>query len=444
MTQLIQASPHDIDSLTGLPNRYAGAGKVIEACNQIGIQNLSAIAFELQRFGKINNSIGNKLGDKILKLMTKRLQKVFPHAVVFYRTHGDQFFMLFDNTNKISEEMMKLFDFVQRPFAVQGHVIVLNIRMGIAQAPHKFQQAEELVHAAELALHKSKTGIEKARAFNSTMVTEAKEHHQIANDLRVAIVTYTKEFQQGLPTAEFFIKYQAIMDKANKSIYAYEAKLYWRHPVRGVLEADDFISVAEEIGAMQTIGAWLLKIACKDASAWNKGSKKGDRIGVCIDVGVSQLVQQKLFLKLLNDALVDTSSDPNIVFLQVQGLQLLPAHVYDVFSKIRGIGCKIVLNYFGTGSISISQLTELPFNFLKTDRSVLNNLGARDPAKKDNAFKVMQAIKGLAETLGFEIICNNVENDAELALIEELGISRVQGDHCSEAVELSTLLKIAS
>lgn len=429
MSETVINKNTSIDSLTGLLDRQAGAAKVAANCEALGVENVTAIAFELVSFGKINDSIGMQLSDKVLKLLTKRLLKVYPNSLAFFRTHGDQFFLLFNKNQDLVAEMLKLFDFVQRPFAVRGEVVVLAIRAGLVKTGHDLTSSDSLIHAAELALHSAKSSVEKVVSFKPSMLQKTKRNYEIGNELRVSLVNNAKELHDGEKNSEFYLNYQPIIQVATSKVTEFEASISWQHPKRGLLSSADFEGTAEDIGAVRVLDIWSIYRACKHAVQWNLDLNKGDEIGVRVNIHMSQFLQKGLLLKILKRAVEQSKLAPNLIHLEVRELKRMPPKVYEILRDIREFGCKITLDNFGEGSTSVNELTGFHFDYIKSDRSFIDKIASDDSESAEFAFSVAKAIKELTSTLKVELICGRVQSAKEYTQLKKLGIGLVQGDY---------------
>lgn len=247
-----------LDTLTGLLNRVG-----VEAClaSQERISPppvLGALAVELSRFGYINDSVGSVLADRIIALVSRRLRKVFSHAALIGRTHGDHFCLVFARGENLDEQVGLLQDFVQRPLAVHGEIIVLSVRIGVAETGAEVASPSRLLHAAEVALHRAKRAGSKHCRYAAELEEEARETHKLENDLRVSLVTRSAELHQAISNDEFTLLYQPIIDLHSGGVHACEALIRWHHPLRGLIAPDEFIPMAEKIQVMDVLGNWIV------------------------------------------------------------------------------------------------------------------------------------------------------------------------------------------
>lgn len=282
------------DSLTGLLSRE-GLKDFLEAYTLGPGAELTLLSVQIARFGYVNSSIGGALGDKIITLSAKRLVKTFPNAVALARPHGDHFCLLFDGLSEINEELERLQDFTQRPFAVKGEVIVLSVRVGIASLSDALPEPSMLLQASEVALQDAKRTRLKTSFFKKDMANDAKRLHQVENDLRISMVNRHVEIHRALNNEEFILHYQPITEAGSGQISAFEALLRWQHPEKGMIPPFEFIQIAEQIQVMDVLGSWIIRRAIIDAASWPLRAD-GKPIGVSINVSATQFVEPQILL----------------------------------------------------------------------------------------------------------------------------------------------------
>ena len=428
-----------LDSLTKLPNRTYGCELVENILLKSNVENVHVIVIEISRFGQISDSIGNTLADKILTKVASRLSSLFCNALCLYRTHGDHFCLVFDGNVNLLDEVTRLQDFIQRPFAISGNVIVLSIRMGMISAEVKEQAFNNVMHAAEAALHYAKNNALKVSVFEPFMLDKAKKSHQVANDLRCSLTTHSHELYNAINSDEFYLVYQPIFSQYEKRVTGFEALLRWNHPLRGTVTPDEFIRVAEEIGVMDVLGSWVLRKACLDIINLHKISQITD-IMVNINVSPIQFLDSNLLISSLEDAIAESGISPKLIRIEITESSEFIHSMATTLEKIRSLGCQIAIDDFGTGYSSIVKLTTLPLNVLKVDRSFVFQLDSQDPVKSKQALMIARGVYGLAEALGLSVITEGVETEQQLSIVTELGADLIQGFYFAKPMLESEML----
>jgi diguanylate cyclase (GGDEF)-like protein len=418
------------DSLTGLLSRE-GLKDFLGAYTPGPDAELTLLSVQIARFGYVNSSMGAALGDKIIALSAKRLVKTFPNAVALARPHGDHFCLLFDNQSDINEELERLQDFTQRPFAVKGEVIVLSVRVGIASLSDALPEPALLLQASEVALQDAKRTRVKTSFFRKDMANDAKRLHRVENDLRVSIVNRHVEIHRALNNEEFILHYQPITEAGSGQISAFEALLRWQHPERGMIPPFEFIHIAEQIQVMDVLGSWIIRRAIIDAASWPT-RPDGKPIGVSINVSATQFVEPEILLGAVRDALQSTGLAPGLVKLEITESSNFMETMKDTLLDLREMGCRIALDDFGTGFSSLTQLNELPLDYLKLDRSFIRELNSTDSAAARRSLRMTLAALSLAETFELMPVVEGVETLYQLKTVTALGADLIQGYYFSK------------
>lgn len=414
------------DPLTGLLSRTGAVEKLTHIAEQRGLGSLAVVAVEISRFGSINDSIGVSLGDKIIAMTAKRLLKTFPGALMIGRMHGDHFCVAFDDATDLDGVITKLLDFAQRPFAVRGEVIVLSIRIGVGDPSCIAESASDLLHAAEVALHRAKLQSAKVSYFNAAMVEEARAVHRLENDLRVSLVTNAAALHGAIANDEFFLCYQPIVSASTGQVHAFEALLRWNHPSKGVLSPALFIPLAEEIRVMDVLGAWVLRRACADAMKW-QAVDGCPAPSVSVNVSPTQLEENCLFEKALDQALLESGLPANRLKLEITEATATSGHVSEKLHRLRARGCLIALDDFGTGYSSLTQVLNLPLDYIKIDQSFVRGWERRDDEKAEQFERLTRSILALSDVLELTPIVEGVETAEQVSRILQWGGDLIQG-----------------
>lgn len=432
-----------IDTLTQLPNRTFGRKLVEDLLINDDVQTVQAIVLEIARFGQISDSIGNTLADKILAKVAKRLSNVFSSALCIFRTHGDHFCLVFNGTVNLAEEVSRLQDFAQRPFAISGNVIVISTRMGVAAAEVKNQPFSDTMHAAEAALHYANSNGLKVCTFEPHMLETAQKAHQVANDLRCSLATNSHELFNAISSEEFYLVYQPIISKRQNKVTGFEALLRWEHPVRGAVMPNTFIHIAEEIGVMDVLGSWVIRKACLDIVKWQKASQLTD-IMISINVSPVQIVNPYMLIHSLEEAITESGIDPELIRIEITESAEFVSSMPSTLHAIKKLGCKIAIDDFGTGYSSIVKLTTLPLNILKIDRSFVSQLDSNNANKSKQALLIARGVYGLAHALGLGVITEGVETAEQLAIVTNLGADLIQGFYYAKPLHEAEILAYLS
>jgi diguanylate cyclase (GGDEF)-like protein len=442
MTNPLPKHNNQIDTLTGLPNRTYGTELVAECCERLGLAQVSGMAIEIAHFGQLNNGVSNKFADKILKLTASRLQKLFPYALCLIRTNGDQFCILFEKSHDVTFEAEKLLDFIRRPFAVKGEVIVLTIKIGITEASDTFTEFGQILQSAELALHsckqdKEKTG-DKIKFFEPSMLATARKQYRLANDLRTSLSNLTSELYRGDDIDEFKLKYQPIIDNQSNTLIGFEALLRWYLPSQHVVPPIILLKIAEDIEQMELINRWVIMRACQDAAKWNRKASIQTPIFVSINIGINELNNIDEFMMVVEAALVKSELAPSLLKFEFKKCNHDKKTMFALLNKIKKLGCTTVLDNFGGNDSTFVDLADLPFDEIKIARSLLHkyrNAQTKGSARQTMAYgHTIQSIITLATQLKRNVGIVGVETEQDLQNATSLGAKQMQGYYFARAL----------
>jgi predicted signal transduction protein with EAL and GGDEF domain len=329
---------------------------------------------------------------------------------------------MLQSPNQAASFAERIIEIVSEPLEVDGHLIVVGTSVGIAIAPADGEEAEVLLRNADIALYRAKfDGRGAYRFFEAGMDEALRERRKLELDLR-----------RALERNEFFLVYQPLVDAQTEELRGVEALLRWKHPTRGVLSPNEFISLAEETGLIVGIGEWVLKKACKDAVTWPSD------IRLAVNLSPVQFKSFKVAAAVV--AALDRSGlVPSRLELEVTESVLLSEDeaTLAILHQLHGLGVRIVLDDFGTGYSSLSYLRSFPFDKIKIDRSFVQAMTGTDESSA-----IVRAIAGLGSNLGIVTTAEGVENFQQLEQIREHGCIEAQGYYFSEPVSKETMDRI--
>lgn len=415
------------DPLTGLLTRVAMEARVRALVEEHGLHALRVLGVEISRFGHVNDSVGAALGDRILARVAKRMRAIFPTALALGRMHGDHVALVLPATVEADDAVARLTDFAERPLALEGRVIVLSVRVGVADATTAgVDTAGELLHAAEVALHRAKVVGQKAATYEPGMVTAARAQHDLENALRVAMVTNAAELHSAIAGDEFMLHYQPIISASSDALFGFEALLRWNHPRYGLIEPRRFIPVAEQIGVMDVLGAWVLRAALREVASWTE-DLTGRAPHVSVNVSPRQFQEPDVLVRAVEDALGASGIDPARVCLEVTETGLMGPSGLRTLERLRGLGCRLLLDDFGSGFSSLLQVASLPLDYLKIDRAFVRGWSATDRVEASRFVRLTRSLYALAEALEVSTITEGVETEEEIGRVRAQGGDLIQG-----------------
>jgi diguanylate cyclase (GGDEF)-like protein/PAS domain S-box-containing protein len=409
--QIAYMAKHDV--LTGLANRAVLLEKMEEALARLR-RNGEAFAIfilDLDLFKVVNDSLGHPIGDELLKAVAHRLSACMGKGDTVARLGGDEFAILAMVDGDWKKSAMatagRLLESVATSYDLDGHSVDIATSIGIALAPEHGTDVDELMKSADLALYKAKSqGRNAFSVFEATMGVEANARRALEIDLRNA-----------LTHGNFELHYHPIVDIRTQDIVGVEALVRWQHPIRGRIAPDDFISLAEETGLINQLGAWVLHRACADAASWPA------HIKVAVNLSPAQFRKGNL-LETIVGVLTETGLSPERLELEITESVLMQGNDENVgtLHELRRLGISVVLDDFGTGYSSLSYLRTFPFGKLKIDRSFVNEL-----SKNADCAAIVSSIAGLGRSLHMDTVAEGIETSDQLALVRAAGCTHVQG-----------------
>jgi diguanylate cyclase (GGDEF)-like protein len=414
-----------VDYLTGLVSRERFEEELRGALEQVKtgrLQDACLFFLDLDRFKRVNDTLGHAVGDDLLRLVSDRLRGELDPEDVLARLGGDEFAILLapapDRTS-LEQLSQRLIDLVQRTYLIEGHVVHVGTSIGIAFSPQHGVSTKELLRRADLALYESKNrGRGAFHFFTPELELVALSRRSLETELRKAIVL-----------RQLTIFYQPQVSVETEEVTGFEALLRWRHPKRGLLLPGDFMPLAEEIGMTVPIGDWVLRTVCSEAKKWS------DRFVFAVNVSAQQF-EDPAFPTSVRRALVKSGLAGSRLEIEVTEDILLrnDPSAPGTLSSLRELGVLVTLDDFGTGVASLSQLAKLPFDKIKIDRSLIA-LKREDPKNR----AIIRAISALGQTLGIGTHAEGVESLDHLEQVRSDGCQSVQGFFYSEAVPAEQL-----
>jgi diguanylate cyclase (GGDEF)-like protein/PAS domain S-box-containing protein len=401
------------DALTGLSNRVALVERIEEAVarQRRRSEPFSVLMLDLDRFKQVNDTLGHPAGDKLLSEVAIRLKALLRETDVLARLGGDEFAIIQADESEqraaATTLAKRIIETLADPFMIGSDEVTIGASIGIALAPEHAGNSEDLLKMADLALYQVKaTGRNGHRFFEAAMGESASARHAVEADLRRAI-------EQG----EFELHYQPIIDAKTHRICSAEALIRWRHPVKGMIYPDQFISLAEETGLIGRIGEWVLRTACADAARWPTDVK------VAINVSPLQF-RGGTFLDVVLGVLAETTLAPERLEIEITETAVIGSAVecLPLLRQFKSKGITIVLDDFGTGYSSLSQIATFPFDKIKIDKSFTQNL-----TKRSECAAIVSATLHLSQSLNMATTAEGVETIEQYRLLKLAGVTSVQG-----------------
>jgi len=401
------------DTLTGLNNRNAFAELAPEEMRAHAAEGLSSVLMiiDIDEFKHVNDTYGHVIGDDLLRQVADRLRTTLPVPSLLARLGGDEFIVLCgfnpDRTSghTIAEHLLEAFD---RPFALSGVNVSIKVSIGQVTPDNSDEDLDDLMTKADLALYTAKSeGRGRSQMFHTQMDVDYHYRQKLKADLRDAVAA-------GALTLAF----QPLLDIHSRRVVSCEALARWTHPELGPIAPATFIPLAEEMGVISDITAWVVQNAVAQCSRW------AGEVGVAVNVSARDFRGLDL-PELVDRALAQSGLAPSRLELEVTETAVIEERelAHSVLQSLAGRGISIALDDFGTGYSSLSYLSALPFTKLKIDRSFVMEI-----ARNDRALSLLANVARLGRDLDLTVVAEGVETEDQLnAMLDHTGVQQVQG-----------------
>ena len=411
--RLSHAALHD--TLTNLPNRALFRDRLELAhrrSRRAGAPRFAVLFLDLDRFKRVNDSLGHGSGDELLRAVARRLGRAIRPADTVARLGGDEFTILVNDVVSPSDPLRvaeRIHRELTSPIEIGCAEVFVSASIGIALSDASHDEVDDLLRDADTAMYRAKAlGPGRHVLFDPEMHREAVTQLEIESELR-----------RGIERGEFELWFQPIVRLSDRAVVAREALLRWRHPQRGLLAPHSFLRTAEETGSIIALDELALRGACREAARWRAA---GDAAEASVNLYSRQLLRDEL-PEMLKRIVTEFELTPDCLRLEITEGAFLGHHeaARRVSERIKSLGVRIDLDDFGTGYSSLSYLQRLPLDRIKIDRSFLAPLDhGGNPA-------IVSAVIQLAHGLGIEVVAEGVETDEQLAKLVELGCDFAQG-----------------
>jgi diguanylate cyclase (GGDEF)-like protein/PAS domain S-box-containing protein len=402
------------DALTGLPNRAQLADRVTTASvrSRRDGTSFALLVIDLDRFRKINDSLGHDAGDRVLFDVAQRIQGCMRADDMLARIGGDQFAVLVNGADAPAAEATarRVLNVVAQPCRVDDQQFTLTCSIGVALCPANGHGIDELVRHAETAMRAVKLGGRGSYRFHQARASvDIRSHMQLDHAMRQALVS-----------GRFRLHYQPQVDLHDGRLVGAEALIRWRDPELGDVGPAKFIPVAEDSGFIVAIGDWVLSQAVRQASLWHE---RGMGIPIAVNVSALQF-QQSQFVDRVAQVLAVSGLPPALLELELTESILVHDADEALFRlhALARLGVRLSIDDFGTGYSSLSYLKKFPIGKLKIDRSFIQGL----PGDESDA-GIVRAILQMARALGKKVIAEGVETEAQRQFLLDAGCDEFQG-----------------
>ncbi len=421
------------DLLTGLPNRSQLLENLEHAIQLAQRQEskLAVLFLDLDRFKYINDSLGHHIGDELLKEVANRVKSQLRNSDTLVRLGGDEFVILLESledNNTPGKVAQNIIDTLQEPMDVAGFHLNISASIGIAFYPEDADNMHSLIKNADNAMYQAKElGRNRFRYYTRALSEETEKRLATESALR-----------EAMQLDQFHLVFQPIINLRTMEVSHAEALIRWQHPDLGFVSPEYFIPIAEENGLINEIGIWVVREACKAYKNW---MTQGLILkSVAINVSSVQFKKGDL-THTIQSILAEEGLDARAIEIEITERYLMDQTEHSIkhLDALKRAGHLISVDDFGVGYSSMSYMKRLPLDIIKIDRSFVNDI-----AEDENDRQISQAIISLSHNLGYRVIAEGVENEAQLAFLEHSGCDFAQGYFFSRPVTEDTFIEVTT
>ncbi|HXZ59633.1 MAG TPA: EAL domain-containing protein [Steroidobacteraceae bacterium] len=411
------------DALTGLPNRLLLDDRITQTIAQADRQSheFAVLVIDLDRFKIINDSLGHRAGDELLREVAQRLKSAVRSVDTTARLGGDEFVILLGPPITQSEALAvarRVIQLMEPSMRLLGIDVHISPSIGMAFYPRDGRTVDTLLAHADAAMYTAKErGRNNVQCYAEGMSAGTQERVRLESELH-----------EALHSGQFELHYQPKVDTSNGRINSAEALIRWRHPQRGLLPPADFIGIADDCGLLDDIGEWVLHEACRQAKAWQEAGLP--RLRVAVNLAPSQFRLTNL-VDQIRRALDAAALDPQLLEVELTESAVMSDAEESILilEAISSMGVLVSVDDFGTGYSSMSYLRRFPIDKLKIDRCFVEEM-----TRRSEDASIVRAIISLAHSLHLKVIAEGVETSEQLALLADLGCDQYQGFYFSPAL----------
>jgi diguanylate cyclase (GGDEF)-like protein/PAS domain S-box-containing protein len=421
------------DPLTGLPNRALFGDRLRQVLSRRGREAATAVYFlDLDRFKRINDSLGHGAGDAVLREVAERLASVVRPEDTVARFGGDEFTILCESVGGVLEAVA-IADRLQRPLrnplSLGGAELRLSASIGVALVEADDNgDGQHLIEDADAAMYRAKErGGARTELFDSAMRENA-----------VAAMRIEQELQRALEEGELRLHYQPSVDLATGQLVGAEALVRWEHPNRGLIVPDRFLGVAEETGLIVPLGTWVLGEACRQLAEW-QGRPETAHLHLSVNLSARELTHPDAVSTVLS-AVRESGIDPRALTIEVtESTAMADGDTgFRALRDLSSVGIRVAIDDFGTGYSSLEQLRRMPVDIVKVDRSFVSGMAADSTDRE-----IVAAVVGMGRALKLCVVAEGIETPEHAEALRELGCDIGQGFLYAKALPAAELEELA-
>ncbi len=436
-----------VDRTTQLPNREFFRKELSRAIKRsVRQKSTGALLFvDLDGFKRVNDTHGHDIGDLLLGQFSDRLANVLraedligydtvtlktgaddmpiddgskaqAQKQVLARLGGDEFTVLLSEIREATDAAtvsQRIIDAVAEPFDIDGSIIHIGASIGIAAFPQDGSDYQTILKSADMAMYQAKEdGKNTYRFFSAELNAEASKKAEIEHDLRLAIEA----------NDQLELYYQPKIETGSSMPKAAEALIRWKHPEKGMIQPLEFIRIAEDCGLILPLGKWVLEEACRQIVRFDK---LGLDISIAVNISTAQFERPDL-ARTVREVLDATGANPEMLELELTESMAMqnPAMALKHIQALKNLGIRFAIDDFGTGYSNLSQLSKMPFDVFKIDRSFVDMLTNDD---QEHGKAIVRTILAMANSLNYQTVAEGVETLEQYQFLVDHGCTMVQG-----------------
>ena len=422
------------DNLTGLPNRelfYDRLTSAMHLAQRPGAPAPTVLVIDIDQFKTVNDSFGLSIGDSALLAVARRLSRDLKPGDTLSRLSGDQFgaIVIADaRAADLTAKIDRLRTALAAPISFGEREIALTVSIGAAVYDPKLHlKGGDLLADAQLALaNAKKAGGDRVELFTPVMRSQRSDRQMLENDMR-----------RALERGEIMVLFRPIVRLEDRTVAGFQTLVRWRHPKLGVLDEDEFASVAESTGAIVDVGAYALETTARELAAWQKALEVNPPIFATVAASSRQM--------LSHDLLADVRAALSRHFVQRGSLRLAiaeslvmenPEYAAALLQRVREIGAALMLDRFGAGYTSLGHLPQYRFDAMRIDASLVrpNAVGARSP--------ILRSIVVMAQEIGMDVISEGAETESDAVELAQIGCQFAQGTAFGQPMSAAAARKL--
>jgi c-di-GMP-specific phosphodiesterase len=384
----------DRDSLTGLLDRRAFLTRAGEALTRIGDYEL--VVADVDRLRRLNEALGHERADLVLSALGSRLAAAFPSTAAPARIGEDEFAVIVPRGAGGASERLR--EALEQPLRVAGFDIYPTVSIGAvaAEGGPDASDPAELLRRAELAVEQAKSaGLGGAAAYGRALESDSLSRLALEADLRNAFVR-----------GEIEPFYQPIVNLKTGAVAGFEALARWRHPKRGLVPPDEFLTLTDEMGLMNDLGLLMMTRSARQLADWLERHPGAGKLFCSVNLSVGEIERPSLVEDVAR-VIAETGLPKGALKLEVTEGDIMrdTTRAAEVLRRLRDAGASLALDDFGTGFSSLSYLAKLPFDTLKIDRYFVLTMD-----KDEGSAKIVKSVVNLGRDLSLEVVAEGVEN----------------------------------